>query len=318
MIFRGSDSFAGFEGAMKLVPQPANNDDVGSVAWNRNPKILEWLNRFTQSNLAFDTLGHSLDRAERITVEISDVPVHTDDWQAVANICGYGAEDFAAAGATLPLTVAEIEHFRRNHRCTESNVHRDFLTAKSDLPSPLAELYGLYQHRARLDAEATLFLAQSTTSMRVARMTADLLAIGAFANGMEFITHMGLTYSVPAAFDTSGIIDSANNEAARRLALPAEHPSHLLKLTPDEIGILAMELAEKNTLSSADFLEKANLLAEARQDVNRLPVSQHFTTAFTERDLPHQYSWVMRICAAYGRVFESWVSGIPETQALLQ
>ena len=304
---------------MKLVPQPANNDESGSIAWNQNRKILDWLNRFTQSSIAFDTLASPLDRQERVSVEVTDsAPVNADDWQAVSNICGYNMDDFAAAGSALPLTVAEIEHFRRNHRGTESSVNRDFLTSKSDLPSPLAELYGLYLHRARVDAEATLFLAQATTSMRVARTMADLVAIGGFANGMEFINYLGLTYSVPAAFDTSDIIDRANNEAARCLSLSAEHPAHLLKLTPDEIGALATGIAEKHALSPSDFLEKANLLAEARQDVTRLPPSQHFTTAFIERDLPAQQTWVMRICAAYGRIFENWVSSLPETRTLIQ
>jgi len=182
----------------------------------------------------------------------------------------------------------------------------------------LSELYGLYLHRSRLDAEASLFVAQATGSTRVARVMADLLAIGGFANGLEFISYLGLNYSVPAAFDTSDIIDRANHEAARRLALPVSHPSHLLKLTPDEIGVLASNLAEKNAMSPSDFLEKANLLSEARQDVNRLPVSQHFTTAIIERDLPPQEIWVMRLCAAFSRIFECWVAGLPEVEAVMQ
>jgi len=216
----------------------------------------------------------------------------------------------------MPLTAAEIDYFRRNHRGTQNHISRDFLTAQTDLPSPLGELYGLYRYRGRIDAEAALFLAQSTGSMRVARVMADLLAIGAFANGMEYVSYLGVTYSVPAAFDTSVEIDRANCEAARRLALPADHPSHLLKLTPDEIGVLAASIVEKNALSSADFLEKANLLSEARQDVNRLPPHQHFVTALVERDLKMNQGWTERLAAAYGRLFTKWVSNLPETQGL--
>ena len=147
---------------------------------------------------------------------------------------------------------------------------------------------------------------------------ADLLAIGGFANGLEYISYLGVNYSVPAAFDTSDIIDRANHEAARRLALPVAHPSHLLKLTPDEIGVLASNLAEKNAMNPTDFMEKANLLTEARQDVTRLPVDQHFTTAIIERDLPMQEVWVMRLCAAFSRIFETWVADLPEVKSVVQ
>ena len=226
-------------------------------------------------------------------------------------------QGFTAAGASLPLTNAEIDHFRRNHRGTENHISRDFLAARTDLPSPLSELYGLYLHRCRVDAEAALFVAQSTGSTRVARTMADLLAIGSFANGLEHITYLGITYSVPAAFDTSDLIDQANHEASRRLALPIDHPAHLLKLNPDEISVLASRLAEHYVIPAADFLEKANLLTEARQDVTRLAVETHFTTAITEGDLPVKKLWVSRLCAAYTRIFEGWMAGVPEIEAAL-
>ncbi len=51
-------------------------------------------------------------------------------------------------------------------------------------------------------------------------------------------------------------------------------------------------------MSAPDFLEKANLLAESRQDVTRLPVDKHFTTAIINRAMerlirqcPGQYLW---------------------------
>jgi hypothetical protein len=305
------------ETLMSLVHKTASNDDPGAIAWSRNQKILEWLNRLTQPALAFDTLGETFDRQDKVPVGPGG-PLMSDDWLAVASICGHDVRDFIAAGASLPLTMAEVEHFRRNHRNTENHVNRDFLTARTDLPSPLAELYGLYMHRARIDAEAVLFMAQATGSTRVARIMADLLAIGSFANGLEYIHYLGLTYSVPAAFDTSDIIDCVNHEAARRLALPGSHPAHLLKLTPDELSMLAANMAEKNVLKAADFLEKSNLLSEARQDVTRLPTSQQFATSIIERDLPLDQAWVTRICAAYARIFENWVASVPEVVAGIQ
>jgi hypothetical protein len=304
---------------MNLMPRPANNDEpIISTSWGQNQKVLAWLSRMSQAGVSFESLGKPLDYSDKTTVEESIGTTLGDDWQMISAICGYAAHDFISAGSSLPLTAAEVDHFRRNHRGTESHVSRDFMTAKSDLPSPLAELYGLYLHRARVDAEATLFIAQATGSTRVARVMADLLCVGGFANGLEYISHMGITYSVPAAFDTSDLIDRANHEAARRLAMPVSHPAHLLKLTHDEIGVLASNIAEKHVLSAAAFLEKANLLAEARQDVTRLPTSQHFTTAIIEQDLPMSQTWTMRLCAAYARIFETWVAGLPEVEAVLQ
>ncbi|MDP9127134.1 MAG: hypothetical protein M3N08_02580 [Pseudomonadota bacterium] len=303
---------------MSFLPQAANNDEPLVIGREPNQKVLEWLNRFSRSDLSFDLLTTSFDRRHKVSVgEASGSPL-LDDWQTIGSLCGHSVNDLIAAGAALPLTAAEIDHFRRNHRGTESHVSRDFLTARTDLPSPLAELFGLYQHRARVDAEATLFVAQATGSTRVARVMADLLAIGGFASGLEYISYLGLTYSVPAAFDTSDVIDRANHEAARRLALPVDHPAYLLKLTPDEIGVLASNIAEKHAMPASEFLDKANLLAEARQDVTRLPVSQHFAAAIIERDLPTHQVWVTRLCAAYARIFESWVSGLPAIEAVLQ
>jgi len=296
---------------------PANNDGAIDTAWDRNQKILEWLCRLAEPGLSFENLVHPIDPAQKTSVGQGENSSVSDDWQMITNLCGYTAQDFTSAGADLPVTVAEADHFRRNHRSMDNHVSRDFLMAKVDLPSPLSELYGLYLYRARFDAESTLFVAQATGSTRVARIMADLLAIGGFANGLEYITYLGLTYSVPAAFDTSAIVDRANFEASRRLALSAEHPSHLLKLAPDEIGVLAANIAEQHVMSPTDFLEKANLLAEARQDVNRLPTSQHFATALMERDLPIQQDWVVRICAAYARILENWVTNLSEAKAVV-
>lgn len=298
------------------LPQPANTDEL-APALTTDQKIVAWLFRITAR--ADHKPSKTLDNPSHQNTKRDAPPAiePLDDWETVSSLCGHRREDFAAAGVGLPLTAAEIDHFRRNHRETDQLVGRDFLAAKSDLPSPLAELYGLYRHRARLDTEAALFVAQATGSTRVAHVMADLLAIGGFANAHEGITHMTLTYSVTAAFDTSDLIDRANQEAMRRLSLPVDHPAYLLKLSPDEIGLLAGSIVENNVLSGADFIEKSNLLSEARQDVNRLPASKHFITAIGERDLPIHEPWVIRICAAYARIFESWVAGLPEINAIL-
>jgi hypothetical protein len=302
---------------MSFLPHPANSDYPPSASREPNQKVLEWLNRISRPGLALDLWGGSFDRRDKVTVgEVSGSPV-LDDWQTIGALCGYAVNDLIGAGTNLPLTAAEIDHFRRNHRGTESHVSRDFLAARTDLPSPLAELYGLYQHRSRVDVEATLFVAQATGSTRVARIMADLLAIGGFANSLEYVGYLGATYSVSAALDTSDLIDRANHEAARRLALPIDHPAHLLKLAPDEIGVLAANIVEQHAMPATDFLEKANCLSEARQDVTRLPVSEHFRTAIIERDLPLQKAWAMRLCAAYARILEGWVANLPEIEAVL-
>jgi hypothetical protein len=302
---------------MNLRQKPANMNGGQANAAARSTRLLEWLTRLTQPGLSIDSLTSPYTEDERLeAIPAAELP-HSDDWHAIAHICGYGPQDFATAGAAMPIGAAEIDHFRRNHRGTETHISRDFLTAQTDLPSPLAELYGLYLHRARLDVEAALFIAQSAGTTRVARVMADLLAIGAFANGLEYVSYLGITYAVPAAFDTSLQIDRANHEAARRLALPADHPSHLLKLTPDELGLLAASIAEQSVMPAADFLEKANLLSEARQDVTRLPGSQHFATAVIERDLPMQAPWMIRLAGAFSRILPGWVLNLPEVQAVI-
>ncbi len=303
---------------MSFLPHPANNDEPIGISYEPNQKVMEWLNRLSRSGLSLDLWGGSFDRRDKIAVgEASGSPL-LDDWQTIGALCGHAVNDLVNAGTSLPLTAAEIDHFRRNHRGTENQISRDFLAPRTDLPSPLAELYGLYRHRARVDVEAALFVAQATGSTRVARVMADLLAIGGFANGLEYISYLGTTYSVPAALDTSDLIDRANHEAGRRLAMPIDHPAHLLKLVPDEIGVLAANITEKHAIPATDFLEKANCLAEARQDVARLPVSEHFRTAIIERDLPLQQIWVTRLCAAYAHILENWVSNLPEVEAILQ
>ncbi|MBV8061924.1 MAG: hypothetical protein JO126_08960 [Alphaproteobacteria bacterium] len=295
---------------------PANDDFFDPLAsTGKSEKVLEWLARLAQPGVAVNLLTQNIPPQGKAALAQMSGYEQQDDWQIICNLSGHSLNDFMDAGATLPLTAAEVDHFRRNHRCVESHISRDFLAARTDLPSPLAELYSLYLHRARVDVEAALFVAQATGSIRVGRAMADLLAVGGFANGLEYIPYVSQTYSVPAAFDTSDMIDRANQEALRRLTLDADNPSHLLQLSPDEIGVLAIHMVEQHAMAATTFLDKANRLAEARQDVTRLPVNTQFATALQEGDLPTTDPWVMRLCVAYARLLPTWVADLPEIAA---
>ncbi len=303
------------------LPTPANSDEA-LPALSSDQKIVAWLfhmkprDTLTEEHeLAEPARVSPFEKNRRFLIERAKQPL--DDWQTIASLSGHSVQDFMTSGLDLPISAAEIDHFRRNHRETDRLVGRDFLAAKSDLPSPLAELYGLYRHRARLDTEATLFVAQATGSVRIARIMADLLAIGAFASGGECVSHLTKTYSVPAAFDTSALVDRTCDEVLRRLALPIESPAHLLKMTPDEISVLASNIVERHVLSALDFLEKANLLAEARQDVHRMPAYRRLSAALAEGDLPQESSWVLRLCEAYTRIFPAWIKDMPEVASVI-
>ena len=128
-----------------MTYSPANNDNnhAAPADWGQSDKLLEWLSRFSRTGLSFAGLNQILDQSEKATVVSPQGSALADDWQTVANLSGHSISDFASAGASLPLTAAEIDHFRRNHRGTESHISRDFLSARSDLPSPLSEIYGL-------------------------------------------------------------------------------------------------------------------------------------------------------------------------------
>lgn len=295
------------------LPEPANTDEA-MPSLSSDQKIVSWLFKITSPHKPkqsaptqeIDTTASPFEKSRQFLTDRANRPM--DDWHTVASISGHSVHDMIASGIDLPLTAAEIDHFRRNHRETDRLVGRDFFTSRNDLPMPLADLYGLYRHRARLDTESTLFVAQATGSTRISRLMADLLTIGGFACGHECIMHASCSYSVPAAFDTADLIDRTCDEATRRMALPIESPAHLLKMTPDEISVLASNIVDRFAMAPSAFLEKANLLSEARQDVHRLPTERHFTTALLEGDLPEGAAWVMRLLAAYRNIFPNWMS----------
>jgi len=246
-------------------------------------------------------LGHA-----ESSVRKSPYAQQKEDWDIVSQLSGYTEEEFLEAVGTLPLTHQEISFFLRNHRNVKHHIIRDYFTIQSDLPSPIAELYGLYRYRARMDAEATLFIAQSTLSTRIASEMAKILALGAFGNGTEYIKHLTVTYSVPCAFDTSTEIMAANIEAQRRLFLPHDHPANLLRLSSNDIAVLASVIAENNALTCDEFLEKANFLAEAAQDVARLPSRERFATAIREKDIPWNAFWTKALVESYKALLPVW------------
>lgn len=250
----------------------------------------------------------------RLAIEV------TGDWDAIQAICGYGQSEFAlaqsmlqsGAQSSLPLTAAAIQHFCRNHRDCDVSLPGQFEALGCEVPAALAVFYSIYHTQTRFDAEAALFLAQSSGTTRVARTMADLLTIGGFQLGDKSINCEGRVYAVAAAFDTAAVIDAANQEALARLTLPADDPEHLLQLSPDSIGLLAARLAETYRLAPIAFFRKANLLAEARQDVNRFPAHERFAVALYEGDLPISEPWVARLIAAMRTVVPGLVGNLPQ------
>ena len=114
----------------------AANDDLSSGGTApvsaRSPRLLEWLTRLTQQGFSLDTLTHPLNLKDKTSATPAGETPPLDDWQAVGHICGIAPQDLVRSGAPLPLTAAEIDYFRRNHRGTETHISRDFLTAQTD------------------------------------------------------------------------------------------------------------------------------------------------------------------------------------------
>lgn len=286
---------------------------AGFAAEATKSSLLQWLMRISNTDLCLDGL-----REERNLVWFSAEPTsnqadHPDlDWLIVTSLSGHSRDEFMSAGTNLPLTAAEVAHFRRNHRDTDLGLARKFRKPNAELPESVQSLYLLYQERAYTDVEAALFIAQSSGSTRVARLMADLQAIGSFCNAHHVVHYNVQSYSVATAFDTSELIDVSNHEAASRLVMPVNHPAHLLKFSPEDIAALASLIVEKHMLSPTEFADKALMLAEARQDVNRFASPLRFRVAVLEEDLPSSKGWVRRIGLAYSRLFASWVADIPQ------
>ena len=236
------------------------------------------------------------------------------DWEAIQAICGYSQAEFTDGGVVdpvLPLTAAAIQHFCRNHRDCDASLTGQFECLDESVSAALAAFYELYHAQTLLDAEAALFIAQSSGSVRVARSMADMLTIGSFNLADRAFHCEGRIYAVATAFDTAQVIDAINAEAVARLALPNDDTEHLLQLTPDAIGLLAARIAASSRLQPRVFFRKANLLAEARQDVNRFPARERFAVALYEGDLPVSEPWVSRLVAGMRHMVPHLVGNLP-------
>lgn len=84
-----------------------------------------------------------------------------------------------------------------------------------------------------------------------------------------------------------------------------------MQLSPDSVGLLAARLAETYRLAPLAFFRKANLLAEARQDVNRFTPHERFAVALYEGDLPISEAWVARLIAAMRAIVPGLVGNLP-------
>lgn len=270
----------------------------------REQRILEWLLNMTSTPLATGIVNKSA----------KDLSATTEDWQAIEEVCGHGERDFHDAYGALPLTAAEINHFRRNHRNAGGAAERDFAALNCDLPPPLAKLYGQYRYQARLDAEATLFVAVATGSPRIAATMADLMAVGGFACGHKSLMYATRSYAISAAMDTSQLIDVVNCEVMRRLRLSHDHYDHLLAASPEDLALLAANFVRQYAMSAIDFANKATLLSEARQDVARLQPAERLNIAINDGDLPISAPWVERLCEGYERLLPKWNSSFARVE----
>ena len=280
-----------------------------SASEPRRDWLLKVVNRLTRRQL--DLVDEPLQSTVRQAVDARLAIEVSGDWEAIQAISGYGQSEFALAQSSLPLTAATIQHFCRNHRDCDASLAGQFEALNGDVPEALAVFYSIYHTQTRLDAEAALFLAQSSGTTRVARAMADLLTIGGFQNGDKSINCQGRIYAVAAAFDTAAVIDAANQEALARRTLAADDSEHLLQLSPDSVGLLAARLAETYRLAPLAFFRKANLLAEARQDVNRFTPHERFAVALYEGDLPISEAWVARLIAAMRAIVPGLVGNLP-------
>jgi hypothetical protein len=227
-----------------------------------------------------------------------------EDTIAFAEFTGMDVAEWALLGLRPALTAAEIRHFEHAHNAALSDIESAFLPDRLDLPPQLAAFYIGYLTRARRDAEAALFIAQSTGSTRLPMLCADALAVCAFEGAIrQTIRIEGNDYALSAASDTSAIIDKTLEIARQRLAIPIDHGDHLLRLNTLEVSQLASEIVDAVSLPPFPFLMKAKELYTARADVCRFPPMDRFVTAIRENDLSSEEGWVQRIALAYGRLF---------------
>jgi hypothetical protein len=141
---------------------------------------------------------------------------------------------------------------------------------------------------------------------------ADALAVGAFEGaGNHLIRFEGHDYAESAAQDTSSCIDSAVALIAQKLALPADHAEHLLRINIMDISRLAAQIVDTSALAPFAFLSKAKALYGARADACRYPPLHRFAAAAGNEFSPDE-SWAQRIALAFDRLFEGKAATPPQ------
>ncbi|MBI3419718.1 MAG: hypothetical protein HY053_06270, partial [Proteobacteria bacterium] len=232
--------------------------------------------------------------------------------EAYAGLIGMRLAEWEELGLKPALSVVEIRHFAQGHNVALSDIESAFLPGKFDLPPALAQFYIRHLTQARRDTEAALLIAQSCGSLRIPSLMADALAVSGFEAGMESPTrYEGNDYAASAAADTSAYIDEAVAMAAKMLALPANHPGHLLRLSMKSVTEAASDIVARLRPPPFAFLLKAKELYVARSDVCRFPPMRRFLTALGEGDLPVSEPWVQRLIMAYERLFAGCMGLLP-------
>ncbi|NDE91017.1 MAG: hypothetical protein EB059_07780 [Alphaproteobacteria bacterium] len=264
-------------------------------------KLVQWLLRAAQQTTAVAPAAHYNKLADEADIEAFIKLVHME------------RQEWDLLNAIPSLSAAEIRYFEQSHNAALSDIESAFLPAKLDLPAPLASFYIRYLTQARRDVEASITIAQATHSTRLPRLMADALAVGAFEGAKhEMVRHENNDYAARALQDTSVFIDAALRIASKKLSLPIDHDSHLLRLNVHEMSQIAAEIVDQHRLHPFAFLLKAKQLLIGRADVCRFPTLQRFATAVQERDLNIEDAWVQRIALAYERLFEGKAMAIPD------
>jgi hypothetical protein len=259
-------------------------------------RLVKWLTRRAEERTQ-DNASHPPTAAQN--------DAESEDLKAFLSLVHFSREDWQSLNLTPSLTAVEIRHFAKAHNAALSDIESAFLPARMDLPLPLADFYIRYLVQARRDVEATLLIAQATHSARVPRLMADALAIGAFEGaGIEALRHEGHEYAQAAIQDTAPLIDAAAAIADQKLALPVDHPQHLLRINVMDLSRLAAEIVEREALTPCAFLLKAKALYLARCDVCRFPPVERLSTAMNECDLSLEDAWVKRLCQAHDRLLK--------------
>lgn len=300
-------SFFEKEAAALLTP-PAPEKIKKKKKTFEQSRLIQWLTRAAQQ---------TTQPAVAPGAKPMPTAANNPDKKAFSALIGMHESDWDSVGLPPPITAHEIQHFWQAHNAALSDIESAFLPSKIDLPPELALFTIRHLAQARRDVEATLFIAQSTQSLRLPRLMADALAIrgfeGATQNPLRF---EGNDYASTALDDTAAYIDAAAALAMQRLVLPIDHADHLLRMNVMAISQMAASLVEQHAPAPFAFLLKAKEIFIARCDICRFPPTTRFATAVAEGDLDGDSPWVRRIAAAYHRLFDGRAQTAPEDTSL--